>query len=1238
MICSFLKVLDTESRISFGDDSPLFRRLYYSKRDGGQEIAELTPAGVNSAKNFKTGLEMLKCRVTGSFMNQTNQPIQKPAKSQTALREEKTLQFWREADIFKQTLAKKSPNGDYVFYDGPPFATGLPHYGHILASAIKDAVPRFWTMRGYRVDRRWGWDCHGLPIENIVESDLKISGRKQIEQYGIGRFNEYAKTKVLAYVHEWKKTIERIGRFVDFDGSYKTMDAGFIESVWWAFKKIYGKKLVYEGTKVLPYCPRCETPIANSEIAMDNSYKEISDLSVYVKFELEDLPAVYLLAWTTTPWTLPGNFALAVNPKVLYVLIEVSVEEGKKQKLIIAKERLSAIKNDFTVIEEFVGSRLVGKSYKPIFNYFTGRQFKNKAKAWKVYGAEFVTTADGTGIVHIAPGYGEDDIKLAEKQKIPFIHHVTEEGKFTADISDFAGLPVKPKSDDPKGHQATDVLIIKNLAAAGLLFGKESIKHPYPHCYRCETPLFYYAIPAWFVKISAFKSKLLKLNKKIDWVPEHLQSGRFGKSVESAPDWNISRNRFWASPMPIWKCNRCGRIKVAGSVEEVSKAGRNKFIAIRHGEADNNVLRITSSRIDNPHRLTQLGRRQVEKAIKILRKEKIDLLFYSPVLRTTETAKMIAEGLKLPDEAVIKEPRLHEVNHGDLEGKPIDEYRKVCGAEWTIGRFSQTVRGVESLNAVKKRMMDFLAETDLKWGGKKILIVSHDTPIWLMERGASGLTPGQILEKRGTDDVGVKNAEIRPIDFRYLPRNDNFELDLHRPYIDRISFDCRCGGEMRRIAEVMDCWFESGSMPFAAVHYPFENGRWFRRHFPADFVSEYIAQTRTWFYYTHVLAAALFKKQPFENVVATGTILAEDGEKMSKSKGNFPDPAVVFDQYGADAVRYYLLSSALMKAEDINFSEKDVDLAYKRIILRLENVLSFYLLYAGRERIIKDHKPAENVLDKWILIRLNQLTSEMTKAMEDYQLERATRPIADFVDDLSTWYIRRSRERFKSEDLSDKESALQTAGFVLLEFSKLLAPFTPFIAESVYQSVGGGKPSVHLEQWPELKGRGKNSEESLLKRMRAAREAVSLGLEARAKAGIKTRQPLARLTIKDLKLKDEKVIVDLIKDEVNVKEVFFDDKISEEVMLDTTITAELRAKGDVRELIRAIQEKRKEAGLTIQDGVALKVLTDERGRAFLSRHGKEISKAALLTGIEFGPVAAKEINLSDLKFKLEFVR
>src|SRR3989338_1638836 len=1181
---------------------------------------------------------------------------QNQEKSKTALREEEILRYWQENKIFEKTVEKGkgffssffgAKDKEYTFYDGPPFATGTPHYGHILASAIKDVVPRYKTMRGFRVERRWGWDCHGLPIENIVEKELGISGRKNIEKFGVAKFNEYARSKVLTYVNEWKRTVDRMGRWVDFDGSYKTMDNTFIESVWWGVKELHAKGMVYEGTRVLPYCPRCETPIANSEIAMDGSYKDISDISVYVKFPIKGEKNKYLLAWTTTPWTLPGNFALAVNPDADYVVAEVLGADGKKESVILAKDRVASAKGELKVVAEIKGSELVGVPYEPVFDYFTKKDFTNKENSWKVYAGEFVTMEDGTGIVHIAPGYGEEDMALAKKEKIPFIHHVTTEGKFTAEVNDFAGANVKPKDDEEKGikHEVADVEIIKYLAERSLLFGKEKIVHSYPHCYRCSTPLFYYAIPSWFVKVGGVKPKLLSLNEKINWIPSHLKEGRFKNGIEGAPDWNISRNRFWASPLPIWKCQKCAKTKFIGSLHELDKPTKNKYILIRHGEAENNVKRITSSLTTSPHHLTRKGKEEVRQAAIRLQIEKIDLIFYSPLIRTKETAEIIGKALGIKGENFIAEDRLREVGHGSWEDKALDEYRKVIGNDWETERFDETKDGVESYNSVRRRAGQFLQFLEEKYSGKKILLVTHDIVLWLTEANANGVDEEGALLLRGKKDAARKNAEIVHLNYKNLPRNEDFVLDLHRPYTDVIKVPCVCGGEMKRIPEVIDCWFESASMPFASAHYPFENRDWFKSHFPSQFVAEYIAQTRTWFYYMHFLGSVLFGKAPFENVVTTGTVLAEDGEKMSKSKGNFPDPLITFDKYGADALRFYLLSSPLMKSEDLSFSERDLDSVYKKNVMRLDNVLSFYLLYKDTIKHYPKGGESPKQLDIWVRSRLGETEKEVSAAMEKYEIDRALRPVADFVEDLSVWYVRRSRERVKGDDDADKHYTLATLRFVLGNLSKLIAPFMPFLAENIYQEVNGFAfkspgQSVHLEEWPsELSD---YIHEDNLKTMAEVREIVSSALELRSTAGIKVRQPLSKLRIKKQKsgIMNNAEILQLIKDEVNVKNVIFDSGLDDDLGLDTNITSELKEEGQIRDLIRAIQELRKKAGLTIKDTADLAVETDDVGRHIIEKNKEMVLKSTLLKNINYATnLPSESVNVGDgVSFKLGVIK
>ncbi|MBX4198144.1 isoleucine--tRNA ligase [Candidatus Parcubacteria bacterium] len=945
----------------------------------------------------------------------------KTEKSLISLREEETLKFWQENKTFEKSLAKDSPQGDFVFYDGPPFATGSPHYGHILPGTIKDVIPRFKTMQGYHVPRRWGWDTHGLPIENLVEKELKLNSKKDIEEFGIEKFTEAARATVLRYEDEWKKIIPRTGRWVDMDHPYITMDPSYTESIWWSFKTLYEKDLISRGFKVMYICPRCETSLSNFEVAQ--GYKDITDISVYVKFELVDEPGTSILVWTTTPWTLPGNVALAINPDTTYVKIEI-----KGEKYILAKERLAVIKEEFTELEEFPGTILVGMSYKPVFEYYQKAEPTNKENGWKIYAADFVTTTDGTGVVHIAPAFGEDDYQLSLKKKLPFIQHVGIDGRFKKEVTDFAGEHVKPK-DDPstssgQGHQKTDIEIIKYLAKQGTLFAKEKIVHSYPHCWRCDTPLLNFATSSWFVKVTELKDKLLEENKKVQWIPQEIGENRFGKWLEGARDWAISRSRYWGAPIPVWICKECERMHIVGSIAE----------------------------------LTALG---------------------------------------------------------------------------------------------------------------------------------------------GT-----------------TPKNKTGELDLHRPYIDEVTLRCTCGGEMKRVLDVFDTWYESGSMPYAS-----------KAKFPADFIAEGLDQTRGWFYSLLVLSTGLFGQSPYNRVVVNGLLLAEDGRKMSKRLQNYPEMQYVFDTYGADALRYFLMSSPAVHAGEFSFSEKGLDEVVKKLIMRLNNVYTFYETYRKEEKAF-DFSKLTNVLDLWILARLTEVIEKVTASLEKYELDRAAWPFMDFIDDLSTWYLRRSRDRFKGENEQDKQAALHTTKFVLFELSKLIAPFMPFLAEDIYQKVkpSESKESVHLEDWPDFVLKN----EVLLKDMAEVRKSVSLALEARAKINQKIRQPLQILKIKSETLKGKSGLLDLIKDEVNVKEVLIETTIAGDVELDATITPELKREGQARELIRSIQELRKKEKLNPHDVVTLIVETTDEVKELVEKFKTEIMKTAQLKDILFEKTNGEKIHIDEL--------
>ncbi|MFH0846389.1 MAG: class I tRNA ligase family protein [Patescibacteria group bacterium] len=1165
---------------------------------------------------------------------------QQPNKSETAQSEERVLEFWNSSNTFEKSETKKDPNGDFVFYDGPPFATGLPHFGHILAGTIKDAIPRYQTMKGKRVKRMWGWDCHGLPLENIIEGELGLKDKKEIEDYGIEKFNEAANSKVLRYAGDWEKIIPRMGRWVDMTVPYRTMDTSYSESVWWSFKNIFDKGLIEESFKSMHYCPRCGTTLSNFEV--NQGYKDIKDISVVVEFELEKSAQggqvkTYVLAWTTTPWTLPGNMGLAVNPKETYVKIEKK-DEGKDElvRFILAKDFLEKFFKDdeYKIVEEFDGIKLVGQKYKPVFDTYLDEDFKNKENAWKIWGGDFVTMEDGTGVVHIAPAFGEDDLNLAKENNIPIIHHVDLEGKFKKEVKEFAGMLVKRKDD----HQATDIEVIKYLAGKGVLFAKEKIEHSYPHCWRCDTPLLNYATSSWFLTATKIKDEIISANQKINWVPENIKDGRFGKWLDGLRDWAISRSRYWGAPLPVWKCEECNELKVIGSIDEIKKENKstNHFFVMRHGEAENNIKKVMSSDSHEIHPLTENGKEQVKKTALELKDKGIEIIITSPFRRTKESAEILAKELGV--KKIEIDDRLGEMKSGVWEGKTYEE----CGEELfdLPSRFNKGPERGETLNDIRKRTGALLQEINEKYSNKKILFVTHERPLWLLVSNALYLDRKQALEWL-EKDRGIVNAEWKEFDYYKLPHNQNYELNLHRPYIDEVEFKCSCGGKMKNVKEVFDCWYESGSMPFASKHYPFENKNIFNPEkeigYPADFIAEGLDQTRGWFYSMLVLSVALFGKSAYDNVIVNGLVMAEDGQKMSKSKKNFPDPMLVVNKYGADALRYYLLASPLMKAEDLNFSEKGVDEVLKKNILRFKNVLSFYELYKNEKSEKLNPLESTNVLDQWILMRLVELEQEVSKNLDAYEIDRATRPIADFVDELSTWYLRRSRDRFKGEDQEGKDFAIATTRFVLENLAKIYAPFMPFVAEEIWQKVTENdfkdeNKSVHLEQWPDFEI---EIEKSLLEEMKLVREIISLGLEMRAKEGVKVRQPLQKIILKNKNLKDKEDLLDLIKDELNIKEVIFSDSLDKNVDLDLGVTPELQEEGDFREFLRNIQIMRKDTGLQPQDKINLEIETNENGQFLIKKFIDELKRVAGVEEIEFRNIEGLEIKISKYLFKIK---
>lgn len=1169
-------------------------------------------------------------------------------KSETARREEEVLSFWQENDVFTKSLEKDAPNGEFVFYDGPPFATGLPHHGHLLGSSIKDAIGRYKTMRGYHVRRRWGWDCHGLPIETLVEKELGLKTKKDIETIGIRAFNEKARSMVLQYVHDWERYVDRIGRWVDFKNSYKTMDNTFIESVWWALKQVNDKGLLYEGTKTLMYCTHCETPLAKAEIQMDNSYKDVTDETVIAKFKVKHpkkhhLPEnTYILAWTTTPWTLPSNIALAVGKDIEYVTIEKKDEGvGELVRFTVAKEALERVfgKDEYKVVETMKGSKLVGLEYEPLFDVpgVTGD------KAYKVYEADFVTTTDGTGIVHIAPAYGEDDANLGNKEKLPVPQFLNASGVF---------LDAAPEAVRGMYWKKSNSVIIEELHKMGKLFSSAPHTHSYPHCYRCGTPLIYWALPSWFVNIQALKDRLLEENENVNWVPDHLKHGRFQHIVENAPDWNISRNRFWASPLPIWR-RKDNSFVLIGSRDELAqyaKKSGNTYTIMRHGEAENNILRVASGTPDIAHHVTAQGRKKVENAAKEMAGSGMDFdyVYVSPMMRTRETAEIIAEILDIDADKVIIDDRLREFSYGELDGKPISECQLAYPTSLQL--FDVGAPGGDSFADVKKRVGEFIYEMEQKHADARILIVSHGDATVMMQAAAVGANREDTLAMMNTHYLNL--AHYRAMDFVPLPHNAEYEYDLHRPYIDKVELIDENGEPLKRITEVIDCWFESGSMPFAEYNYPFHNKEAFERRSPGDFIAEYIAQTRTWFYYMHVMGVTLFDHQAYRNVVNTGTILAADGQKMSKSKKNYTDPWVLLDKFGADAFRFYILVSPLMQAEDFNFRDPDLAETHSRMINMLWNSYRFYDMYAKdwKGKVVAEE--SAHILDRWILARLNMTIDGVTSAMDAYDIVNAGRLLRDFLEDYSTWYLRRSRDRVKTEG-DDQQYALAMMRHVLKTYARLIAPLMPFIAESVYRGLSGGEESVHLDAWPEAG----QAEVDLIDKMRVVRNIVSRVLEQRAKAGIKVRQPLSTLRIhKDYSISktvNEEVDsdsfnlvtlltpdhVELIKDEVNVKNVIFVEAsrgLSNVCELDTTITPALRAEGMGRDVVRAIQDLRKKVGLQPGEKAELSIKTEGDLKEVLTKAQDEIIKTCSLSGMTFtDTLEGEEIKVGEGKVVLK---
>lgn len=1106
-------------------------------------------------------------------------------------RESEVLKFWQDNNIFQKTLDKKGEV--FRYYDGPPYATGLPHFGHIVPNTVKDLIPRYKTMRGYVVPRTWGWDCHGLPIETLVEKELGFKGKKEIEQYGVGKFNLAARNSVFGYRDDWMKIIPRLGRWVDMEKDYRSMDATFMESGVEAFKQLWNKGLVYEGYKIMPWCPHCETVLSNYEVT--EGYVDITDISAYVKFPVAEgeFKDMSLVAWTTTPWTLPGNTALAVNPEFIYIVVKITNTENVFERIIILKSSLEKVtellKDKYTlaVEKELSGKDLIGLSYTAPFSYFPKE--KNMHMVW---GATFVTDTDGTGVVHIAPAFGDDDMKLAQANAIPVIKHVAPNGEFVAEVLDLKGQ-VKPKED----HQKADVEVIKYLAHHGSLLAKEKYTHAYPHCWRCKTPLLNYATSSWFVKTTALKDRMIEENNKTAWHPDEIGHKRLNAWLENMRDWAVSRSRFWGTSLPVWKSESGKTVCLGGRDDIKARTRRNTYMVMRHGEGEHLVKNVLSSGdVAEQHPLTEKGKEEVQASIqKMIAEGKIPtVIYYSPLRRTRETAEIARDMFKTAghEVAFIPDVRLREQDFGDINGKSrveLDAYRKTH--EETL--FTR-VFGGESIEDIRLRVGEFLYEIDAKHQNEKILIVTHEGTAYSAKNVASGDSKEVLLDKKLDPAKYLGTAQYTQLDFAFIPHDIEYQLDFHRPYIDEVVFEE--GGERYvRCPEVLDVWYDAGSMPFSSVQYMFdkesaERKKEFAENFQVDFVAEGLDQTRGWFYHMLIMGVALMDKSPFKHVLVNGLVLAEDGRKMSKSLKNYPDLMPVAEEYGADALRYFFLSSQVVRAEEYAYSQKGLQEVNNKLINKLLNTISLLEMYGVKGVTPKPHK--DHVLDAWIHTLLQKLVTTVTENLDAYQIDKAARPILDFVEEFSTWYVRRSRDRFK--DSADAKTVTENMLYVLETVSKILAPFTPFIAEDIYQQLkklGSGtfEESVHLDAWPEVEEVSTESE-TILSNMQKTREVVEIGLAERNKQGMKVRQPLASITVPGEVF--ENLYTDIIKDELNIKNII-KGEVQSAYILDTVITEELRLEGLVRDISREIQAERKNLALVPEDRVSVKVFTNE---------------------------------------------
>lgn len=1077
--------------------------------------------------------------------------------------EKKILEFWKKNKCFEKSIENRKNSEEFIYYDGPPFATGLPHYGHLLGGTIKDVIPRYQTMRGKKVKRRFGWDCHGVPVEHEVEKLLNLKNQQDIEKLGIKKFCESCRDIVLKYTNEWKKIVYKTGRWVDIENPYRTMDADYMESIIGVFKLLWDKGLIYEGKKVISYSPKLASSLSNFEAGLN--YKDIDDPAITVKFELINQKNTFILSWTTTPWTLPSNLGLCVNEKIKYIKIKsgnqyfilskkIFEKISKNFEKSILSELFKKDKN-FTITEEFYGKDLIDEKYKPIFPFF-----KDHKNSFGVFTDSFVSEENGTGIVHLAPT-GEDDARILSKNNIELLYPFNDECFFDFNKDETIRKKVETLNIENKTllkeldgkyfrldktvkesieSNAND-FVLKYLKEKDILIKREQIRHSYPHCWRTDCALMYRGMNTLFVNIQSIKNKLIEKNQNINWIPSHVKNGRFGKILENAPDWSISRSRYWGSPIPLWKCNNCKNKETTGSLKEIHQKSIKKgnIITIRHGEAEHNINNFISSDKNAEIKLTQNGVNQCNNVTDQIIKSnlKIDIIFSSPFLRTKQTAEIIAKKINYTNEIII-DNRLSERNFGSMNKKSLEEWNILFTD--ASSKFYNNPHNGETGKQIYERIQDFLKHLKTNFKEKNILIVTHGAVLPSFDMYFYNIKPVIKIPK---------NCELNTYSFSSRPSNDNDEIDFHRPYIDEIKLKCnKCGSEMIRSKDVLDCWFESGAMPYASNNLKIEDLKTQPKKLPADFIAEGLDQTRGWFYTLHVIANSLFETESTKNIIVNGTVLAEDGNKMSKSKKNYPDINLVLNKYGADAIRIYLMSSPAVRAENLKFSQSGVEETLKKIILPIWNSYYFFVTYANIDNWkFNKNRVSNNKIDQWILSELKILSENFKNKMDNFDIEFAQRGVFEFLDKLTNFYIRRSRKRFwKSEIDDDKNNAFQTLYIVIKNLTKIIAPVAPFFSEEIWQNirkVENLEDSVHLSTISALEEI--RIDDNLVKEFSTIKSIISLVLSIRSKKKIKVRQPLSNVKILlPLNIEFDKNQIPQILEELNIKSMDIVDDFS----------------------------------------------------------------------------------------------